>query len=100
MGKKVSLLCFKGQVSEESFVLELENYIRSTKKPLFKSFVDQNAQRIVHWSLDKDRDTSELFSLWKKRFALTYKELGKIPSADTLSVLQTALTAVTDSVSL
>ncbi|ORE10882.1 hypothetical protein BCV72DRAFT_220652 [Rhizopus microsporus var. microsporus] len=62
---------------------ELENYIKTAKKPRFNDFVAKNISQLVHWSLDENREISELFSLWKTRFALTFKEFGKIPNADT-----------------
>ncbi|CEG80208.1 hypothetical protein RMATCC62417_14577 [Rhizopus microsporus] len=74
--KKRSRKKFEGQE-------ELENYIKTAKKPRFNDFVAKNISQLVHWSLDENREISELFSLWKTRFALTFKEFGKIPNADT-----------------
>ncbi|PHZ16912.1 uncharacterized protein RHIMIDRAFT_252411 [Rhizopus microsporus ATCC 52813] len=76
-------ISFKVPNFKEFFLLELENYIKTAKKPRFNDFVAKNVSQLVHWSLDENREISELFSLWKTRFALTFKEFGKIPNADT-----------------
>ncbi|KAG2196647.1 hypothetical protein INT47_012106 [Mucor saturninus] len=75
-GKKRAYKKFEGQE-------ELEKYIQTTNKPRFNEFVAKNVSNLVQWSLEESRESHELFSLWKMRFALSFKENDKLPNPDT-----------------
>ncbi|KAI9345954.1 hypothetical protein BD770DRAFT_430384 [Pilaira anomala] len=56
---------------------ELRAYVRDVKHPSFGEFVDVNSLNIARWSANITLEASDLFSMWRHRYALFLKEYQK-----------------------